>query len=195
MKTPNPTQINAGLLAESGLPPVSQMGFVVQDLESGTELYGSLLNIKKWYRPKITLCDYTYKGNPIDMSLEIAVGYSGKNQIELIQVSGPDDNIYYEINGRDGFGFHHFGVVVNNLEQSIETMERAGILPLQVGTLKYGGGGLTKVAYLDTMESAGFILELIETKAFGLNLGMPQWLVSLGRITGDIMPMKKWEKK
>ena len=184
------TALNLDILGGLRIPPISQMGFVVQSLEESSAFYGSLLNIKKWYRTKITECDYTFKGKPIEMVLDIAVGYSGKTQIELIKVSGPDDNIYYDVNGRDGFGFHHFGVVVNNLEKHIRGMETAGIEPLQIGTLKYGGGGVTKVAYMDTMETAGFILELIETKAFGINLGMPQWLVNLGRITGDICAMK-----
>jgi hypothetical protein len=64
-------------------------------------------------------------------------------------------------------------------------MEEAGLRPLQTGMLVFGRGGVTKFAYMDTMEQAGFILELIETRAFGINLGMKQWLVSLGRFTGD----------
>ena len=180
------TSVKPDILAKLDIPPISQMGFVVQSLDDSTAFYGGLLNIKKWYQTKITECDYSFKGKPIEMGLDIAVGYSGKTQIELIKVSGPDDNIYYDVNGRDGFGFHHFGVVVNNLEKYTFAMETAGIELLQVGTLKYGGGGATKVAYMDTMKAAGFILELIETKAFGINLGMPQWLVNLGRITGDV---------
>ncbi len=181
--------IDLSTLSRFSLPPVTQMGFVVQSLETSCTFYGGLLNIKKWYRTKITECNYRYKGKPVEMLLDIAVGYSGKTQVELIKVTGPDDNIYYDLNGRDGIGFHHFGVVVNDLKKHISGMKAAGINPLQVGTLKYGGGGVTKVAYMDTMKSAGFILELIETKVFGVNLGMPQWLVSLGRVTGDVASM------
>lgn len=190
MNTNHDQSVNLGILKTLSLPPVTQMGFVVQSLEESTEFYGSMLNIKKWYRTKIIECDYIYKDSPIDNSLDIVVGYSGKTQVELIKVSGNDDNIYYDYIGREGIGFHHFGVVVNNLETQVKKMGMAGIRPLQSGRLKYGGGGVTKVAYMDTMKSAGFILELIETKAFGINLGMPQWLVNLGRITGDIIAMR-----
>lgn len=190
VKTTHDTSIDLGILKSLSLPPITQMGFVVQSLEESAEFYGSMLNIKKWYRTNIVECDYIYNGSPVDNSLDIVVGYSGKTQVELIKVTGEDDNIYYDYTGRDGVGFHHFGVVVNNLEPHMEKMKAAGINPLQSGRLKYGGGGVTKVAYMDTMESAGFILELIETKAFGINLGMPQWLVSLGRITGDIISMR-----
>jgi hypothetical protein len=66
--------------------------------------------------------------------------------------------------GEAGFGFHHFGVVVNNQEKAKGIMKDRGFAPLQEGTLKYASGGKTKVAYLDTMEKAGLILDLIETK-------------------------------
>lgn len=190
MNTNHGHSINLEILKDLNLPPVTQMGFVVQSLKESAEFYSSMLNIKKWYKTKITECKYTYKGEPIDNLLEIVVGYTGKTQIELIKVGGHDDNIYYDFIGRDGIGFHHFGIVVNNLDAQVKIMEEAGIKPLQSGLLEYGGGGKTKVAYMDTMKSAGFILELIETKAFGINLGMPEWLASLGRITGDITSMK-----
>ncbi len=190
MKGIHGKSINPEILKRLNLPPVTQMGFVVQSLGESSRFYGGLLNIKKWYRPQITACNYIYKGKPIDNLLEIVVGYTGKTQVELIKVRGNDDNIYSDLVGWEGFGFHHFGVVVGDLEKQIKSMEEAGIHPLQVGELKYGGGGVTKVAYMNTMESAGFILELIETKAFGINLGMPRWLVSLGRITGDIISVK-----
>lgn len=167
------------------LPAVTQIGMVVPDLMEGVRLYRDFFNIPKWYHTLISECSYYYKDRPIDILLDIAVGYSGKTQIELIQVIGKDDNIYRAHPGEAGFGFHHFGVVVDDLDKAKAVMKGRGHLPLQEGTLKYAGGGKTRVAYLDTVDSAGLILELIETKAFGLNLGMPEWLVSLGRITGD----------
>jgi methylmalonyl-CoA/ethylmalonyl-CoA epimerase len=171
------------------LPPVTQIGMVVPDLLEGVRFYREFLGIPKWYHTVITECSYSYRNRPIDILLDIAVGYSGKTQIELIQVHGNDDNIYHAHPGEAGFGFHHFGVVVNDLEKAKGLMKDRGFAPLQEGTLKYAGGGKTKVAYLDTMDKAGLILELIETKAFGLNLGMPEWLVNLGRITGDTKPI------
>ncbi len=172
------------------LPPVSQIGMVVPDLEEGVRFYRAFLGIPKWYCTVIKECSYRFRGRPIDISLDIAVGYSGKTQVELIQVHGTDDNIYHAYPGEAGFGFHHFGVVVNDLDKAVRSMNERGFAPLQEGTLRYAGGGKTRVAYLDTMAKAGLILELIETKAFGINLGMPEWLVSLGRITGDTKPMK-----
>ena len=176
---------------ESALPagldfsPISQIGIIVPHLKKGVSYYRSFLNIKQWYRPEIKKFECYYLDNPIDLQVEIAVGYSGKIQIELIQVSGKDDNIYYAHLGREGYGFHHMGVTVKDLEKGIEEMKAAGFQPVQTGTLEFGRGGVTHFAYFDTTKSAGFIFELIETRAFGINLKMPEWLLSLGRFTGD----------
>jgi methylmalonyl-CoA/ethylmalonyl-CoA epimerase len=185
----NPWHKQMANLDDLDLPPVSQIGMVVPDLLDGVRFYRNLLGIPKWYQTVITECSYYYRNRPIDISLDIAVGYSGKTQVELIQVHGKDDNIYHAHPGEAGFGFHHFGVVVNDLRDGVRAMRGRGFAPLQEGTLKYAGGGATKVAYLDTMGKAGLILELIETKAFGINLGMPEWLINLGRLTGDTKAM------
>ncbi len=171
------------------LPPVSQIGMVVPDLAEGVRFYRAFLGIPRWYRTVIKECRYRYRDRPIDIFLDIAVGYSGRTQVELIQVHGSDDNIYHAHPGEAGFGFHHFGVVVGNLEQALRSMLDQGFNPLQEGVLHYAGGGKTRVAYLDTLSRAGLILELIETRAFGLNLGMPEWFIGLGRLTGDTQRM------
>jgi len=80
--------------------------------------------------------------------------------------------------------------MVRDLDADIEKMEAAGYRALQTGSLRCEGGGFTRIGYMDTVQDAGFILELIETKAFGINLGMPQWLVSLGRVTGDVSSIR-----
>lgn len=167
------------------LPPISQIGMVVPNLREGVRFYRSFLGIPKWYRTVITGSSCRYRGQAIDISLDIAVGYSGRTQVELIEFRGKDENVYSAHPGEAGFGFHHFGVVVGDLEKAVRSMRERGFPALQEGELRYAGGGRTRYAYLDTVDRAGMILELIETKAFGINLGMPEWLVGLGRVTGD----------
>jgi len=183
--------IDIDTLKKLKLPPVRQLGFIVPSLKESAPYYGGLFNIRKWFKTKTTGFTYSFKGEPGDMNIDIAVAYSGRMQIELIEVAGNDNNIYYEYPGREGFGLHHIGIVVNNLKKYRERMMNAGISPLQEGVLKFGGGGVTRFSYMDTMEQFGVILELIETRAYGISLGMPKWLVSIGRITGDTVTLQK----
>ena len=46
------------------------------------------------------------------------------------------------------------------------------------------GDAVTRFAYLDTLPYCGFIVELIETRLWGMNLGMPEWLIRVGQLTG-----------
>ncbi len=191
MKEVSSLKKNPKFLNALSLPPITQIGMVVRDLGEGVEYYKHLLNIRKWYRTRIKESSYVFKGKPIELSLDIAMGYSGKMQIELIHILGGDEkNVYFDRLGKGGEGFHHFGVMVRDLDADLRKMEKAGYQPLQTGSLRCEGGGFTRIGYMDTVQDAGFILELIETKAFGINLGMPQWLVSLGRLTGDISSMR-----
>jgi hypothetical protein len=89
------------LLKNLKLPPISQIGIVVSDLKKGVDYYRNLLTIRKWYRPKINRYEYFYREKQIDQQLDIAVGYSGKIQIELILVSGTGENVYSAVLGKD----------------------------------------------------------------------------------------------
>ncbi|HOO72955.1 MAG TPA: VOC family protein [Spirochaetota bacterium] len=178
---------------ELNLPRVSQIGLTVPDIDRGIRYYRNLLNVKKWYRTKILGAEYFYRGKPVDLVLNIAVGYTGGMQVELIEHRSDEENIYTRYASPGGFGYHHLGVAVSDLDRKVALLGDMGIIPLQTGTIRFGRGGVTRFAYLDTVERAGFILELIETRAFGLYLGMPEWVVNLGRLTGDtqIIPAER----
>ncbi len=184
------TEKNCLRLKKLKLPPPNQVGIIVTDLARGAYFYGSLLNIKRWYKTRIVDAECFYRGNAIKQTLQIAVGYAGGIQYELILQSSSEENIYNSIYSEDKGGFHHLGSVVGDIDRRLSVLEEAGIKPLQTGTIRFGRAGVTRYAYLDTMELAGFILELIETRAFGINMGMPEMLPRLGLLTGDTETLK-----
>lgn len=182
------SQKSVSLLKKLKLPPLSQIGIVVENLEKAAAYYGALFNIKSWYIPHVKSDECFYKGKSIAQKLAFILGYSGKTQIELIHQECDEENVYNAVLGRGNFGFHHLGIIVGNIEKKIEIVKQAGIQPLQTGIIRTGSG-ITKYAYLDTMKEAGFIFELIESRAFGINMGMPRWLMKVGCLTGDIKKM------
>lgn len=171
--------------AELRLPRVSQIGITVPDIAKGVRYYGKIFNVGRWYRSKIVGAEYFYRDRPVDLTLEIAVGYSGGMQIELIRHRSEVEHIYTRYAPQGGSGLHHLGAVVCDLDRKVGMLRDMGIMPLQTGTIRFGRAGVTRFAYLDTVERAGFIYELIETRAFGINMGMPEWVVKLGCVTGD----------
>lgn len=173
------------LLKKMKLPPVSQIGLVVEDIEKAAQYYGALLNIKNWYVPHLKSHESYYKEKFINQKFSVVLGYSAKIQIELIHQECEEENLYNAVLGRNNYGFHHLGVTVGNLDKNIEILKQAGIPPVQTGIM-HTSSGVTKYAYLDTLHEAGFIFELIESRAFGINIGMPEWLMKTGRMTGDV---------
>jgi len=168
------------------LPRVGQIGLVVEDPARGMEVYGEALGVKRWYRSKMASHELFFRGEPTSIDWDIVVGYSGGVQVELIHVREAGPNLYHELLGRDGRGFHHFGVVVRDFNHRIKQAAAAGIDVVQNGRIGFAGGATCRFAYLDTKTTLGFVLELIEMRIYGLQLGMPEWLLKAGALTGDV---------
>ena len=178
--------IDPSLLEKLKLPPMGQLGIVVEDICQAVNQYSTLLNIKSWYRTKIVKHEIHYLGKPIKLDLDIALGYSGSLQFELIQVIQGDKNVYTDLIDSQGLGIHHIGFGVSNLSDPMDRLQRAGYAILQYGTFKTKGKAITRFAYFDTTEQFGYITELIETSFMGVNVGMSRWMMKIGSITGDV---------
>lgn len=181
MKTLNPS-----ILKKLNLPPARQLGIIVADLETAVQEYSSLLNIRPWYRAKIVRKEILYQETPIQLDLDIALGYSHGLQFELIQVLKGEDNVYTDLIQTRGQGLHHIGFMVSDIALKMDSFERAGLKRIQHGTFETKGGTITRFAYYDTMEKLGYITELIQTTLFGITVGMPGWMMTIARMIGDV---------
>jgi len=179
----------AKLPLEFNLPPMRQLGIVVKSLRHSLPHYSNVLNIKPWYHAEIERSEIYYKDKKIEVELDLAVGYSGALQFELIEVGKGDRNIYTDIIERQGEGLHHIGFVVSGIDRKIEALRKTGLQPLQYGTLKTKGKAVTRFAYFDSIKQYGYIIELIETTLFGVSVGQSRFLMKLGNLLGDIQIM------
>jgi len=168
------------------LPGVSQIGIGVQDMSGAMGVYGAVFGVERWYRSKMASYEVRFKDEPTEIDWDIVVGYSGKIQVELIRVHRAGPNLYHEALGPDGSGFHHMGFVVRDFDRRLDGVRGEGIEVLQEGSIDFAGGAGCRFAYLDTIASLGFILEIIEIRVYGLQLGMPEWLLRVGTLTGDV---------
>ncbi len=139
-----------------------QIGILVPEMRAGLEAYSRLLGLSPWsrwvYGPD-TVPNLTYRGAPAGYSIEIA--FSGHApQVELIEVRGRP-SLYHEWIEAPGYGFHHVGVRVGSVLQTVEEMTAAGYGVLQSGS-GYGVDGDGGFAYFDTLDELGVIVEAIQ---------------------------------
>jgi len=165
---------------------MGQLGIVVKSIDRSLPYYSKVLNIKPWYRAEIEETEIFYKEKPIDVELDLAVGYSGALQFELIEVGKGDRNIYTDLIEKQGEGLHHLGFVVSEFDKGVETLRKYGFQRLQHGTLKTKGKAITRFAYFDSIEHCGYIIELIQTTLLGISVGQSRFLMKLGKVLGDI---------
>lgn len=121
------------------LPEIDQVAIVVEDLDDGMARYRSVLGIEPWtvyrFEPP-TLTDTTYRGEPTEYGMVLALGYAGDTMIELIEPTiGP--NVYEDHLDEHGEGLHHvayFGWDADEATHVIEEFEANDMPVIQSGT-------------------------------------------------------------
>ena len=134
---------------------VAQVGFVVRDLEASVEAYYRLFGIGPWHfytYGKPLVKRMTRHGRPAEYRMRLALSWLGPLRIELIQpLEG--DTVYREFIKEHGYGLHHFGVLVKNMQEALTAAGEAGLAMTMDGA-GFGADGDGHYAYLDTDENA-----------------------------------------
>jgi catechol 2,3-dioxygenase-like lactoylglutathione lyase family enzyme len=102
----------------------------------------------------------TYRGEPSEYKMRLALSQLGSTRIELIELVG-GDSVYADFVQEHGYGVHHFGVLVDDMEEAIAQAEAAGLAMTQDGA-GFGRDGDGHYAYLNTEDKIGVTIELIE---------------------------------
>jgi hypothetical protein len=124
---------------------------------------------------------------PIELDFNLAVSYSGKLQIELIEEKSQRARIYQDHIENYGEGFHHLGFFVSDMETKLERAKKIGLSILLESKFKTAGGGSVRFAYLDTRKICGIIIELANIKLYGVNVPQTEFMMNVGRLTGDVL--------
>jgi methylmalonyl-CoA/ethylmalonyl-CoA epimerase len=142
---------------------IAQVAILVENLEKAVENYWKLFGIGNWHfytygQPLVKRM--TYHGQPCEYKMRVALSYLGPLRIELIEML-EGDTIYADFVREHGYGVHHCGVLVDNMDEAIAQAEAAGLAMTQDGA-GFGRDGDGHYAYLDTEDKIGFTIELIE---------------------------------
>jgi hypothetical protein len=127
-----------------------------------------LFGIGPWHfytYEKPLLKHLTYHGQPANYRTRLALSYFGPMRIELIEVDEAalqaGGTVHADFVREHGYGFHHLGLLTNDMEAALAQARAAGIAMLQDGA-GFGRDGDGHYAYLDTEAQLGVTLELIE---------------------------------
>ncbi len=173
-----------------GNPQITQLGMVAGNKGESMQWYAKLLNLNPWFRSNTKEQEIYFLGEKIELELELYIAFSGRFQVEIIEVFSAEKGIYADAY-RQGNMLHHLGYYVSNIEQKKAQLKNAGIDIVQEGYIATKGGAVTHFAYLDTLKDCGIILELIETKLMDrVTVVQRAPLMRMGVITGDVKKVK-----
>ena len=135
---------------------VDQIGIVVRDIEKAINNYTNIFGIvfHRIYVPEYF--NRTYRGEPGNFRMKIAIGKMGELDIELIQVL-EGETIYGEFLEKRGEGLHHLGFVIKDMDERIAALKKLGI-----GVMQSGQRVGSRFAYMDTEKIVGVIIEYLE---------------------------------
>jgi Glyoxalase/Bleomycin resistance protein/Dioxygenase superfamily len=137
---------------------VIQMAYVVEDIRTSIDWWIRTANTGPWFLlDHFWAEDQVHRGAPSRADVAIAMAFAGHMCIELIQPLDDHPSVYREIIERRGYGFHHLGVAVENVDAEIHSYEARGYTLALRANVPTGGA----VAYMDDGRNEPGFLELI----------------------------------
>ena len=142
---------------------IAQVAILVKDLDETVEAYWKSFGIGPWHiytYAKPLVKEMSYHGEPAEYKMRVALSYFGPMRVELIQpLEG--DTVYADFIREHGYGVHHFGILIDDMEAALREAEAAGFEMAMDGS-GFGADGDGHYAYLDTESELGVMLELIQ---------------------------------
>jgi hypothetical protein len=137
--------------------PPMQTAFVTHDIHAAMRDQTRAIGAGPWFlREGGVFPRQTYRGQPVQTRLSIAMAYAGDMLIELIQQHDEGPSVYGDLLGR-AEGFHHFGIAVEDYAAACAAQAARGLSLVYEAEVAHGA----RVGYF---ERAGlpFMVELIQ---------------------------------
>lgn len=136
-----------------------QLGFVVEDLAAAMAEFTERMSAGPWFVIRnFAGVNPVYRGSPALALCDIALGFSGHMQIELIQQMDEHPSVYREKPPETRFGFHHFGIAARDFDAAADSYRKAGHQEAFTAAVPSGG----RVVYFDPGGAMPGMIELIE---------------------------------
>lgn len=137
---------------------IIQTAYVVKDIHAAIDWWVKSAQTGPWFLLDHFLSDdHVYRGQKSTADVAIAMGFAGSMCIELIQPLDGEPSVYKETVDQRGYGFHHLGLAIADVDAEIEAYRANGYEVAFRAGVPTGGA----VAYLDNGENDPGFLELI----------------------------------
>lgn len=142
--------------------PIRQVAYVVADLDASVRHWLRHTGIGPWTCFRNAVLVGQYAGREVAVTIDVALGYRGELEIELIQPRSAVSP-YQDAAGEPLLGMHHIAWFTDDLAAAVEAACARGL------ELRFRAANpVTRVAYLASPAEAGVLYELIEYSAEGL---------------------------
>jgi hypothetical protein len=133
-----------------------QQAYVVSDLAAAEQSMRGALGCADFVDLPASDLEYDLRGERVSAALALGFARSGNLQIELIQpVRG--QSLHAEFLASNGPGAHHFGYIVDDLDEVLALATHCRS-PFLMG----GQFGSLRFCYIDTWDALGVYTELVE---------------------------------
>ncbi|WCP14870.1 hypothetical protein sphantq_03320 [Sphingobium sp. AntQ-1] len=141
---------------------IIQMAYTVPDLDAAMQSFTADLRVGPWFVfRQLSGPNPLYRGVQSHARNDIALGFAGHMQIELIQPLDDQPSVYKETIAVKGHGFHHFGVATRTFDRACAAHSAKGYDLAFTDAVE----GVGRIAYFDTRGVLPGMLELIEASS------------------------------
>lgn len=136
-----------------------QLGFVTKDLDKAqkffTEELGAVPKFMVLNNPEVK--NQTYRGEPVEIEVNLAFGQWGNTNIEVIQPTKGRSTYNEKLDGYDWIGLHHVAIKVFDFDKTISDLTAKGVEIAQTGEVGTG----TRFHYMDYTKQFNYFLEVL----------------------------------
>ncbi len=143
-----------------------QVAYLVDDLDASVERWRRFTRVGPWTIYRNAVMEGHYRGAPTRVTIDVALGYQGSVQIELIKLRSRTPSPYQHADGTPIIGMHHVAWISDDLDADIAKAKESGLsLAFQAGN------GAVNVAYFEAPAEPGILFEFIHPLVPGMRDG------------------------
>ena len=142
---------------DAQLDPIVQIGYLVSNVDEAVAAWHQQSGIGPWKVYRGIEMQGTCRGAAATVVIDVAMGYSGDMQLELIEAKSAAPSPYHrEDDGAPILGLHHVARLTDDLDAEIARADERG-----QRLVFTGGAGPSQVAYLESQTMPGVVVEYI----------------------------------